>query len=95
MLRVFTYPEARRRLYNWDTPLMLAQVPGARAHEPDNVRLANIIQEILSVNEDAHPLLSAQREKLTYGPTLSSTNACAVRSITVRMSNGSFRPSSR
>jgi transcriptional regulator with XRE-family HTH domain len=53
---VFTYPEARQQLYNWDTdwaPLMLAQMRVARAREPENERLANLVEEILRVNDDA------------------------------------------
>jgi transcriptional regulator with XRE-family HTH domain len=56
---VFTYPEARSQLYNWETdwaPLMLAQMRVANAREPHNMRLANLIREILRVNPDARRL---------------------------------------
>ena len=60
---VFTYPEAKQQLYNWGTdwaPLMLAQMRVAHAREPGNVRLANLIQEILSVNEDARRMWESE-----------------------------------
>lgn len=56
---VFTYPEARRQLYDWETdwaPLMLAQMRVANAREPHNMRLANLIREILRINPDARRL---------------------------------------
>lgn len=56
---VFTYPEAKQQLYNWGSdwaPLMLAQMRVAHAREPDNMRLADLIQEILDVSEDARRL---------------------------------------
>lgn len=56
---VFTYPEARQQLHDWATdwaPLMLAQMRVASARQPDNTRLAELIREILDVNEDARAL---------------------------------------
>jgi transcriptional regulator with XRE-family HTH domain len=56
---VFTYPEARHQLYNWETdwaPAMLAQMRVANARRPENMRLARLIREILAVSEEAHRL---------------------------------------
>jgi hypothetical protein len=39
---------------------MLAQMRVAHAREPDNVRLANLIQEILSANEDARRMWESE-----------------------------------
>jgi transcriptional regulator with XRE-family HTH domain len=55
----FTYPEARQQLYNWAAdwaPLMLAQMRLANAKNPDNMRLANLIREIIGANDDARRL---------------------------------------
>jgi len=60
---VFTYPEARQQLYDWDTdwaPLMLAQMRVANARNPNNMRLANLIREILRVNPDARRLWESE-----------------------------------
>lgn len=56
---VFTYSDARRQLHRWDTdwaPLMLAQMRLANARNPDNLRLASLIDEIRSHNADAQQL---------------------------------------
>ncbi|MEU4239660.1 helix-turn-helix transcriptional regulator [Actinoplanes sp. NPDC026619] len=56
---VFTYPEARQQLYNWETewaPQMLAQTRAAQLRYPDNQRLHDIISEILNVNAVARRL---------------------------------------
>lgn len=60
---VFTYPEARQQLYNWETdwaPFMLAQMRVANAREPHNMRLANLIREILRVNKHARHLWESE-----------------------------------
>jgi len=53
---VFTYPEARRQLYRWESewgPPMLAQLRFAHARTPGNERLTEVLTEILRVNADA------------------------------------------
>lgn len=53
---VFTYPEARQQLHQWDSdwgPQMLAQMRFAHARFPGNKRLTEVISEILRVNTDA------------------------------------------
>lgn len=53
---VFTYPEAREQLCDWETdwaPRMLAQMRVAHARQPGNERLAQVLGEILEVNPDA------------------------------------------
>lgn len=58
---VFTFPEARTQLHRWDTdwaPQMFAQMQFAQAQQPDNKRLAAVIDEILQVNEDARRFLA-------------------------------------
>jgi len=60
---VFTYPEARQQLYNWETdwaPLMLAQMRVANGKYPENMRLARLIQEITRVNDYARDLWDNQ-----------------------------------
>lgn len=60
---VFTYPEARHQLYKWETdwaPAMLAQMRVASARQPENKRLAELVQEILSVNDEARQLWENQ-----------------------------------
>jgi len=52
----FTYPEARHQLYDWEhawAPVMLAQMRVANARQPHNMRLAQLIREILTVNVEA------------------------------------------
>jgi transcriptional regulator with XRE-family HTH domain len=64
---VFTYPDAREQLYRWDTdwaPLMLAQMRVANARQPDNMRLGQLIREILEVNPDARRLW--EHESMVY-----------------------------
>ncbi|MEU4238630.1 helix-turn-helix transcriptional regulator [Actinoplanes sp. NPDC026619] len=53
---VFTYPDAKRQLHNWGTewaPQMFAQMQYALARQPDNKRLAALIDEILDHSEEA------------------------------------------
>lgn len=60
---VFTYPEARHLLYDWEgtwAPLMLAQMRMASAANPDNQRLKALIAEILRVNRYARDLWEHQ-----------------------------------
>jgi transcriptional regulator with XRE-family HTH domain len=55
----FTYPEARHQLYDWENawaPVMLAQMRFAIARQPENTRLAKLIEEILAVNDEARRL---------------------------------------
>ena len=63
---VFTYPEARTQLHRWDTdwgPLMFAQMQFALARQPENKRLATVIEEILDLNADARRF---QENPFTY-----------------------------
>lgn len=63
---VFTYPEARRQLHQWETdwaPKMMGQLRAARARFPENQRLNETITEILDVNPDARKLWD---QPLTY-----------------------------
>ena len=56
---VFTYGDARQQLHRWGqdwAPLMLAQMRMAHARNPENKRLASLIEEILASNEDARRL---------------------------------------
>jgi len=56
---VFTYPDARQQLHKWETdwaPLMLAQMRVANARQPDNMRLATLIREILERSDFAREL---------------------------------------
>ena len=39
---------------------MLAQIRVAHGREPDNARFANLIQEILNVNQDAHRMRESE-----------------------------------
>lgn len=66
---VFTYPEARQQLFNWKTdwaPLMLAQMRFAQARDPENERLASLIQEILNVSEDARRMWESDPSVYTH-----------------------------
>ncbi len=59
MLWAFTHPDARRRLYRWETdwaPKLLGQLRTAQLRYPDNKRLDVVITEILQANEDARRL---------------------------------------
>jgi transcriptional regulator with XRE-family HTH domain len=63
---VFTFPEARSQLHNWDTdwaPQMFAQMQYAQARQPENKRLAAVIDEILELNADARRFVE---QPLTY-----------------------------
>jgi hypothetical protein len=61
---VFTYPDARTQLHQWEThwaPQMFAQMQFALAQQPENKRLAAVIDEILERQPDTrrfveHPL---------------------------------------
>ena len=60
---VFTYPEARHQLHDWETtwaPLMLAQMRMASAANPDNTRLTTLIGEIIAANPFARELWETQ-----------------------------------
>jgi transcriptional regulator with XRE-family HTH domain len=63
---VFTYPDAREQLYNWENdwaPLMLAQMRVANARQPDNMRLAQLIREIL---QDEYARRLWEKESMVY-----------------------------
>jgi hypothetical protein len=63
---VFTFPEARTQLHRWDTdwgPQMFAQMQFAQARQPENKRLAALVEEILDVNKDARRF---QEHPITY-----------------------------
>jgi transcriptional regulator with XRE-family HTH domain len=63
---VFTYPEARIQLHHWETawaPQMFAQMQFAQARQPDNKRLAAVIEEILDRCPEARRF---KDEALTY-----------------------------
>ena len=63
---VFTFPEARTQLHRWDAdwgPQMFAQMQFAQARQPENKRLAAVIDEILEVNPDARRFVE---QPLTY-----------------------------
>lgn len=71
MLWVFTYPEAQRQLHDWETkwaPPMLAQMRMARAADPDNERLATVIDEILRQNRFARHLWESQHAGVVWHP---------------------------
>ena len=60
---VFTYPQARRQLYDWENtwaPLMLAQMRMASAANPDDSRLTKLIGEIIDANPFARDLWETQ-----------------------------------
>ena len=63
---VFTFPDARTQLHRWDKdwgPQMFAQMQFAQARQPENKRLAAVIEEILDVNPDARRF---QEHPITY-----------------------------
>lgn len=56
---VFTYPDARRQLYDWEgtwAPTMLAQMRMASAVDQENTYLATLIERILRANAFARDL---------------------------------------
>lgn len=63
---VFTFPEARTQLHKWDHdwgPQMFAQMQFAQARQPENKRLAAVIEEILDFNKDARRF---HQQPITY-----------------------------
>jgi transcriptional regulator with XRE-family HTH domain len=63
---VFTAPEARTLLHHWETewaPQMFAEMQFAQAQQPENTRLAAIIDEILDNNPHARRFVE---RPLTY-----------------------------
>jgi transcriptional regulator with XRE-family HTH domain len=63
---VFTFPEARTQLHRWEAdwgPQMFAQMQFEHARQPENKRLAAVIEEILDLNPDARRF---QEQPLTY-----------------------------
>jgi transcriptional regulator with XRE-family HTH domain len=56
---VFTDPDARRRLYRWDTdwaPHLIAQLRVRHLRFPNSQRLHTVVREILAVNADTRRL---------------------------------------
>lgn len=59
MLFVFTYPQARVQLADWETdwaPAMLAQLRFAHVHFPDDDRVTDLLEKILAANEFARSI---------------------------------------